>query len=143
MKTIYAKPYVGMIKQLREARQRLHMTQVQVGRRLGVSRHWIAKIERCEVRLDVLQMIRVCRVYGIFAASLVKAVEDELSDEDGFSYLSDSAIASCLPMQVLILARREPLAYTCALLYRSHLVIYSTVLEGYSSAWGCYHRGGV
>lgn len=86
MKTIHMQPYRRAIEDLRSARLLLNMSQLEAGRRLGVTRHWVAKAESCEVRLDIIQFIRVCRVYRVDAGRLLGRLEEELSDEDGPSF---------------------------------------------------------
>jgi transcriptional regulator with XRE-family HTH domain len=40
-------------------------TQLEAARRMGVTRVWLGKVERRETRLDVCQLIGLCRAYGI------------------------------------------------------------------------------
>lgn len=77
-KTIFNSAYALLVGRLRTARIARGFTQADVGKLLGCSRHWIQKIEACQVRVDVLQLIKLGRVYGISAADLVKAAEEEL-----------------------------------------------------------------
>jgi transcriptional regulator with XRE-family HTH domain len=85
-KTIYAKAYRGLISELRNARRDLALRQEDVARKLHVSRHWVHKIETCAVRLDVLQMARLCQIYGIDAGRRMSRLAEELSDEDASLY---------------------------------------------------------
>ena len=89
-KTIYIQAYRNLIARLREQRIRAGLMQSDVGKRLGVARSLIGKIERCEVRLDVVGLVRMARVYRTSARDLIAALEEELSDEDG-SFLAISA----------------------------------------------------
>ena len=84
-KTIYSPAYRRFVRRLRRARREHAMTQAQVGRKLGVSRHWVAKAESCQVRLDVVQFVTLCRVYNLNASRLFSRLAEELSDEDGSS----------------------------------------------------------
>ena len=55
---------------------------------MGGSRTWIGKIERCELRLDVIQLMHLCHHYGIGLQRLIRRLEEEPPDEDGSFYLS-------------------------------------------------------
>lgn len=86
MKSIWNPAYRSLIFELRQARQRRGLTQAAAGQLLGRSRQWVHKIETCEIRLDVAQVIQVCRSYGIKAYQLVRRLEEE-SEEGASSYL--------------------------------------------------------
>ncbi len=92
-KTIYQADYRRLVDDLRKARVGRKMRQEDVGRRLGVTRHWVAKVEACQTRLDLIQFVRLCRVYRVDASQLVRRLEEDSPDEDESSfYLSDIAI---------------------------------------------------
>lgn len=59
IKTIHLQAYRGLIAELRQARLRAGITQVDAGVALGRSRQWICKTESCEIRLDVVQFVRL------------------------------------------------------------------------------------
>jgi transcriptional regulator with XRE-family HTH domain len=61
------------------------MTQSELGRQLGLSRQSVQKIESCEVRLDLLRYVTLCRILGLNAGQLLARLE-EPSDEDDFSF---------------------------------------------------------
>ena len=44
---------------------------------MGLCRTWIAKIECCELRLDLLHFVRLCRVYGLRASEGIEGIEQE------------------------------------------------------------------
>lgn len=91
-KTIYNSRYRNLVCELKAARIRRGLGQVQVGRLLGRSRSWAGKVERVEVRLDVVQLIDVCRVLGVDAGRLVRRLAKEApSDEDGSSFTYQTA----------------------------------------------------
>ena len=87
MKTIFDPRYVRLIDTLRTVRHKAGLTQAQAARRVGMSRVWLGKIERREVRLDVLHFVVLCRVYGAGCARLIRRLEEELQD-DGSSSLA-------------------------------------------------------
>jgi len=87
-KTIYDDAYRSMVAELRRGRDRRSLRQSDVEAMLGVSRQWVQKAETCQIRLDVMQVMHLCRLYGIDAPRLVRRVAEELSDEDAPFYLS-------------------------------------------------------
>ena len=52
------------------------MTQAEVAGKLGLCRTWVAKIEGCELALDLLGLVRICRVYGIEAKDAIGMMEE-------------------------------------------------------------------
>jgi transcriptional regulator with XRE-family HTH domain len=78
-KAIFEPAYRALIASLREARLRGELRQEDVAARLGVKRTWLSKVETHEIRLDVVQLIRLARVYGIRAYKLVKVIEGVMS----------------------------------------------------------------
>lgn len=77
-KAIYSEAYRDMIQELRQIRERKGLRQEDVGRQLGVTRHWVQKVETCQIRLDVLQLAALCRVYHVDVSSLVRRLVKEL-----------------------------------------------------------------
>ena len=88
VKTIHLDAYRGLVGDLRALRVGRGLRQADAGRRLGRSRQWVQKVEACEVRLDVVQFVRVCRLYGADPARLIGRLEKESSDEDGSFFLA-------------------------------------------------------
>lgn len=76
MKTIYDPAYRSMVANLRAARLRRRLRQEDVAIKLGVTRTWVAKVEMCEICLDILQMVHLAHVYGLRAYELVREVEE-------------------------------------------------------------------
>lgn len=82
VKTIYNPAYRRLIARIKARRIDAHLTKVAVGRRVCMSRNWVAKIEMCELRLDVLHFVRLCRAYHLKASNLIKDMEEEPSLDD-------------------------------------------------------------
>ena len=80
-KTIYNAAYIKVVEELRIARRNRGMRQEDAGRRMGVSRHWIRKVETCELRLDLVQFVRLCRLYRLDAIRLMRRVAEESPEE--------------------------------------------------------------
>ena len=71
-KTIYDPDYRRLIAELRRARQEKDLRQIDIAKRMGTKRNWISKIERCELRLDVLGFVRLCIALGESPSSVLK-----------------------------------------------------------------------
>lgn len=54
-----------MIALLRGKREAIGMTQIQLAEKLNVSQTVVSKIETCERRLDVIELIDVCEAINI------------------------------------------------------------------------------
>ena len=74
-KCIFDPCYRQAIAELRAARVRCNMTQAAVAKQLGRQRTWVGKVESCEVRLDIVQFVELCRAYGISASRFILRLE--------------------------------------------------------------------
>lgn len=54
-----------MIALLRSKREAIGMTQNQLAGKLGISQTVVSKIETCERRLDIIELIDVCNAINI------------------------------------------------------------------------------
>ena len=77
-KTIYEPAYRTLVASLRMARRRKGLRQEDVASQMGVTRTWLSKVEQAEIRLDVLQLVYLARIYGLQAHALVMDLENEL-----------------------------------------------------------------
>lgn len=59
---------------LKAARIAAGLTQLEVARGLGRPQSFIAKLEACERRLDIIEFAELCRVYKRSVASMMKAI---------------------------------------------------------------------
>jgi predicted transcriptional regulator len=75
-KEIFNAEYRQLIGSLRDARKKLGLTQAEVASKMAVNRTWVAKIEGCELRLDLLHFVRLCAVYRLRAAKVIAAMEE-------------------------------------------------------------------
>ena len=85
-KAIYNPQYREVIAYIGDMRKRQGLTQSALGKRMRLSRQTIQKIETCEVRLDLVRYVSLCRILGINAGQLLGRLEDP-SDEDDPLYL--------------------------------------------------------
>ena len=77
-KTVHSEAYKKSLSELKESRRKNGLTQQDVAKRLGRPQSFVAKYERGERRLDVLEFIAVARVLdldpGTVFGRLVKRV---------------------------------------------------------------------
>jgi len=74
-KQIYNDRYRELVEHLRGRRLDLGLTQAQAAHAIGVNRTWISKVENCELSLDLLGLVRFCRVYGLRARDVIEIME--------------------------------------------------------------------
>jgi transcriptional regulator with XRE-family HTH domain len=86
-KAIYNPKYRALVEFIRAVRKDRGMTQRELGRRMRLSHQTVHKIESCEVRLDLVRYVTLCRILGLDAGQLLARLE-EPSDEDDSFYLS-------------------------------------------------------
>lgn len=63
-KTIHLDDYRVFLKRLRKAREEAGLTQVEVAAKLNSSQAYISKIEKGQIRVDVLGLKRFAKMYG-------------------------------------------------------------------------------
>lgn len=78
VKAVHHPAYRAMIRRLVDARKKCRLTQASVASLFGVHHQWVSKIENCDVSIDVISLIRLCRVYRIRSADLVGWMEKKL-----------------------------------------------------------------
>ncbi|MFK4073680.1 helix-turn-helix domain-containing protein [Ectopseudomonas khazarica] len=64
-----------MLELLLEARKSAELTQEQLAKRLGKPQSFVSKYERGERRLDVIELLQVCKQVGIDPHSIIQALE--------------------------------------------------------------------
>lgn len=87
LKTIYSPAYRSLITELKQARIKRKMRQEDAGKLLGVTRHWIQKVETCQIRLDVIGFVSLCRIYRANPSRLISRLEEKASEEDPSFYV--------------------------------------------------------
>jgi transcriptional regulator with XRE-family HTH domain len=78
-KSVHTREYAVLLKLLRETRRAAGVTQVQLAERVGESQSHLSKMERGEVRLDLVQMRTICRALGTTLPALVTELEKRLA----------------------------------------------------------------
>ncbi len=62
-KSIYSKEYSHLIKQLRQARIESGLTQVEVSKILNKTQSCISKMEKGQLRIDIIQLKEFANLY--------------------------------------------------------------------------------
>jgi transcriptional regulator with XRE-family HTH domain len=62
-KSIYSAEHKYLIAQLKKARMASGLTQEDISRKLGTSQSFISKIESGLIRIDIVQLKRLAKVY--------------------------------------------------------------------------------
>ena len=73
MKTIHDQRYIEVVALARQARERSGKTQAEIARALGRPQSYVSKVETCERRVDVIELLRLCRAIGITLSEIVPA----------------------------------------------------------------------
>lgn len=76
-KTIHQERYRKLITLLRQNREMSGLTQSQLAELLNTSQTVVSKIESCERRLDVIELIEICKAIDIDFNNLM----DELNSK--------------------------------------------------------------
>jgi len=84
MKTIYNSGYRRLMGKLRQAREQEGLLLTELASKVGRNRSWLHRIETSQVRLDVLQFARLCRVLNLSPSALLEVLEESSSDDDSF-----------------------------------------------------------
>ncbi len=63
LKTIHSKEYQLLIEKLVESRKQAGFSQLQVSSKINKSQSYISKIENCELRIDVIQLSVLAKLY--------------------------------------------------------------------------------
>lgn len=64
-----------MVAQLLDTRRGLGLSRKQVAARLGVYWTWVAKVETCEIGLNIIGLLNLCRIYDLDPAQLIKNLD--------------------------------------------------------------------
>jgi transcriptional regulator with XRE-family HTH domain len=73
-KTIFAEPYIRVIRGLVQRRRSVGLTQGDVAQAFGEDQSYISRIERCQRRLDVHEYAVLCGILGIDPGELLRPI---------------------------------------------------------------------
>jgi transcriptional regulator with XRE-family HTH domain len=74
-KSIHTKEYAAVLALLRQVRKDAGMTQVQLAKKLRLTQSLWSKMERGELRLDIVQLKTVCKVLGLSLREFIDRLE--------------------------------------------------------------------
>ena len=78
-KAIYSAHHAILVRRIREARQAAGITQTELATRLGKRSHTaIVKLEQGQVRVEVIELRKLCLALGIPFRAFVDGLEEEL-----------------------------------------------------------------
>ena len=77
-KSIASSEYKVFLRELRAARHRSGLTQVDLAARLGETQSFISKCERGERRLDIAELRAFCQAIGMSLSSFAQQFEKAL-----------------------------------------------------------------
>ena len=86
MKTIHDQRYIEVIAQLRKARERSGRTQGEIAQMLGRPQSYVSKVETCERRIDVIELLQLCRVIRATVAEVIPAEFLDILGETSDAY---------------------------------------------------------
>jgi transcriptional regulator with XRE-family HTH domain len=72
-KSVFSRAYRIFLEEFRAAREKFG-TQEQVAKRIGQTQTFISKCERGERRVDAVELIAFCNVFGIDPAAFVRRI---------------------------------------------------------------------
>ncbi len=70
-KTIHDPRYIELIARLRAARKQRELSQTELAARVGKPQSYIAKVETCERRIDLIEALAICRALEIKLDAIV------------------------------------------------------------------------
>lgn len=79
MPSIYPNDYRAVITALVRARKEKHITQMQLAEAMRVGQSVISKAERCERRLDIVELLHLCELLDVPITTLVSTIPPRFS----------------------------------------------------------------
>ena len=77
-KSVHTKDYERFLQLLRDTREVAGITQVELAKTLGITQSHLSKMERGELRLDIIQTREICLALGTTLPRLVGELEKKL-----------------------------------------------------------------
>lgn len=77
-KSIHSKLYHRIIARLRAKREGKGLSQYQLSQILKVQQSYVSKIETCERRLDILELMNICEALGISFIDFVREIDEDI-----------------------------------------------------------------
>jgi transcriptional regulator with XRE-family HTH domain len=79
-KTIYTREYGVMLRVLRDTREQVPLTQIELASKLNVTQVFVSKCEGGQRRLDLIELRAWCAAMGVSTSDFLKEVEVEIAN---------------------------------------------------------------
>jgi transcriptional regulator with XRE-family HTH domain len=76
-KSVFTRRYERFLELLRRARTEADLTQTEAARRLKRPQSFVSKCESGERRVDIIELIEFCKLYGTSITEFVADLEHE------------------------------------------------------------------
>jgi transcriptional regulator with XRE-family HTH domain len=77
-KSIHSKFYHRIIARLRAKREGKGLSQYQLSQILKVQQSYVSKIETCERRLDILELMNICEALDLSFFDFVREIDEDI-----------------------------------------------------------------
>ena len=77
-KSIHSKLYHRFIARLRAKREGKGLSQYQLSQILKVQQSYVSKIETCERRLDILELMNICEALDLSFIDFVREIDEDI-----------------------------------------------------------------
>jgi transcriptional regulator with XRE-family HTH domain len=78
-KSIFSESYGIFLRQLRAAREKSGLSQVELANRLNETQSWVSKCERGERRIDVIELRAFCEAMNVPFLEFCQKLDSELA----------------------------------------------------------------
>lgn len=79
-KSVFTPQYQVFLSQLRAARKKAGLRQVDLASRLGETQDWISRVETGQRRVDVIELRVFCAALGVPMLEFMAGLEAELAE---------------------------------------------------------------
>lgn len=80
-KSVHTTEYECFLQTLKSLREASGITQVELAESLGISQSHLSKMERGELRIDIVQTRNICLALGSSLPQFAKALENAIKDQ--------------------------------------------------------------
>lgn len=77
-KSIHSKLYHRIIARLRTKREEKGLSQYQLSQILNVPQPYVSRIETCERRIDILELMNICEALDISLIDFVREIDEDI-----------------------------------------------------------------
>lgn len=77
-KSIHSKLYYRIIARLRAKREEKGLSQYQLSQILNVPQPYVSRIETCERRIDILELMNICEALDISLIDFVREIDEDI-----------------------------------------------------------------